>query len=88
MAVQELILHVCADPDAAVPDIVYPTLQTEQSTVAVSHNVAPEPVAIVGVPLGQVQVLAVHVKVLKALFVPHVAVPPPLYPVLHATVTV
>ena len=63
--VQEAALHVCADPDAAVADIVYPTLHALQSTVDVSHNEAPDPVAIVGVPLGQVQVLAVQVNVLN-----------------------
>jgi len=34
-----------------------------------------------------VQVLAVHVNTLKRLLVPHVAIPPPLYPALHVTVT-
>ena len=41
-------------------DIVYPALHTLQSTVDVSHNVAPEPVPMVGVPFGQVQVLELH----------------------------
>ena len=65
VAVQESTLHVCADPEAAVADIVYPASQTLQSTVAVSHNVPPEPDAIVGVPYGQVHVLAAHVNVLN-----------------------
>ena len=86
--VQEAAVHVCADPDAAVADIVYPASQTLQSTVAVSHNEAPDPVAIVGVPLGQVQVLAVQVNVLKVPPVLHVAVPLPVNPSLHVTITV
>ena len=88
VVVQESTLHVCADPDTAVADIVYPASQTLQSTVAVSHNEAPDPVAIEGVPLGQVHVLAEQVNALKVPPVPHVAVPPPLYPVSHVTVTV
>ena len=35
-----------------------------------------------------VQGLAIHANVLNRPFVPHVAVPPPIYPVLHVTVTV
>ena len=77
VAVQVLALHVCAEPDAAVAEIVYPALHTLQSTVDVSHRVAPEPVPMVGVPFGQVQISAVQVNVLKTPFVPHVAVPPP-----------
>ena len=60
-----LTSHVCADPEAAVVDSVYPSLQLLQSTVSVSHNVPADPVAKVGEPLGQVQVLAVHVSVLN-----------------------
>ena len=72
---------------AALADIVYPALHAEQSIVAVSHIVAPEPDAIVGVPFGQVHILAVHVNVLNSPFLPHVAVPPPEYPaVSHVTV--
>ena len=87
-AVQVFSTHVCADPEAAVADMVYPALQLLQSTVAVSHNVPAFPVARVGVPLGQVQVLATHVGVLKVPLVLQVAVPLPLYPELHVTVTV
>ena len=87
VAVQESTLHVCADPDTAVADIVYPASQTLQSTVAVSHNEAPDPVAIVGVPLGQVHVLAEQANALKVPPILHVAVPPPVYPVLQVTVT-
>ena len=54
--VHVLATHVCAEPEAAVADMVYPVLQTEQSTVSVSHNVPPVPDDVVGVPLGQVQV--------------------------------
>ena len=86
--VQVLAMQVCADPDAAVADIVKPEEQTLQSTVAVSHNVPADPVARVGVPFGHVHVFAAHVNVLKAPFVPHVAVPLPVYPMLHVTVTV
>ena len=81
-------IHVCADPEAAVADMVYPALQLLQSTVAVSHNVPPNPVAKVGVPPGQVQVLAAHVGLLKVPLVLQVAVPLPLYPVSHVTGTV
>mgnify|MGYP006122599665 CR=1 FL=1 len=38
--------------------------------------------------MGQVQVLATHVGVLKVPLVLQVAVPLPLYPELHVTVTV
>ena len=86
--VQVLAMQVCADPDAAVADIVKPEEQTLQSTVAVSHNVPADPVARVGVPFGHVHVFAAHFNVLKAPFVPHVAVPLPVYPMLHVTVTV
>ena len=61
-AVHVFSMHVCADPEAAVADMVYPALQLLQSAVSVvSHNVPAVPVARVGVPLGQVQVLAAHV---------------------------
>ena len=56
-----MALQVCADPDTAVAEIVYPTLHALQSAVAVSHNVPPDPVANVGDPLGQVQTLATQV---------------------------
>ena len=87
-AVHEFSRHICADPEAAVADMVYPALQLLQSAVAVSHNVPAVPVARVGVPLGQVQVLAVHVSVLKVPLVLQIAVPPPLYPAIHVTGTV
>ena len=78
-----------ADTDAAVAEILYPTLHALQSNVAVSQSVAPEPDAMVGVPLGQVHVLALHVNELNSPLIPHVAVPPPVNPeVLHMTVTV
>ena len=56
VAVHVFTLHVCADPAAAVAEIVYPELHALQSTVASSHNVAPDPDDVVGVPFGQVQV--------------------------------
>ena len=87
-AVHVFSMHVCADPEAAVADMVYPALQPLQSTVAVSHNVPAFPVARVGVPLGQVQVLATHVGLVKVSLVVQVAVPLPLYPEIHVTVTV
>ena len=87
-AVHVFSMHVCADPEAAVADMVYPALQLLQSTVAVSHNVPPNPVAKVGVPPGQVQVFAAHVGLLKVPLVLQVAVPLPLYPVSHVTGTV
>ena len=87
-AVHVFSLHVCADPEAAVADMVYPALQLLQSTVAVSHSVPPNPVAKVGVPPGQVQVFAAHVGLLKVPLVLQVAVPLPLYPELHVTETV
>lgn len=54
------LLNEDADPAAAVAEIVpsymvYPTSQAEQSIVAASHNVPPDPVTTVGVPFGQVQ---------------------------------
>ena len=87
-AVHVFSRHVCSDPEAAVADMVYPALQLLQSTVAVSHNVPAFPVARVGVPLGQVQVLAAHVGVVKVPLVLQVAVPLPLYPEIHVTATV
>ena len=81
-------IHVCADPEAAVADMVYPALQLLQSAVSVSHNVPAFPVARVGVPLGQVQVLATHAGLSKIPLVVQVAVPLPLYPEIHVTVTV
>ena len=59
--VHGLATQVCADPETAVADIVYPALQLLQSTVSVSHNVPADPAAIVGVPFGQVHILATHV---------------------------
>ena len=59
-AVHVFSMHVCADPEAAVAESVYPVLQLLQSTVEVSHKVPPDPVGIVGVPPGQVQELASH----------------------------
>ena len=37
VAVHVFTLHVCADPDAAVAEIVYPALHALQSTVDVSQ---------------------------------------------------
>jgi len=87
-AVHVFSRHICADPEAAVADMVYPALQLLQSTVAVSHNVPAFPVARVGVPLGQVQVLATHIGLSKVPLVLQVAVPLPLYPELQLTATV
>ena len=60
-----LTTQVCAEPEAAEAEIVYPGLQAEQSTVAISHNVPPDPVATVFVPPGQVQELGAQDKVLN-----------------------
>jgi len=60
-----LTTQVCAEPEAAVADMVYPASQLLQSTVAVSHNVPPDPVASVSVPSGQVQELGTQDKVLN-----------------------
>ena len=60
-----LTTQVCAEPEAAEAEIVYPGLQAEQSTVAISHNVPPDPVATVFVPSGQVQELGTQDKVLN-----------------------
>ena len=50
--------HVCDPAAAAVAEIVYPVSHVEQSTPATSQRVpAVVPVATVGVPFGQVQVL-------------------------------
>ena len=86
-AVHVLALHVDADPEAAVLEMVYPVLHELQSTVAVLQSVPPEPEAKVGEPFGQVHIFAAHVKVLKYPFVPQVAVPPPLYPEVQVIVT-
>ena len=59
-AVHVLALHVDADPEAAVLEMVYPVLHELQSTVDSSHSVAPEPDEIVGVPFGQVHVFSEH----------------------------
>ena len=61
VVVQVSALHVCADPDAAVAEIVYPVLHALQSTVASSHNVAPDPDDVVGVPFGHVHILTLQV---------------------------
>ena len=87
-AVHVLALHVDADPEAAVLEMVYPVLHELQSTVAVLQSVPPEPEAKVGEPFGQVHIFAAHVKVLKYPFVPQVAVPPPVYPEVQVIVTV
>ena len=82
------LTQVCC-PVAGAADNRYPALQALQSSAElVPHNVPADPVARVGVPLGQVQVLAAHVNVLKVPLVLQVAVPLPLYPELHVTVTV
>ena len=62
---QEIALHVCAEPDAAAVDIVYPASHALQSMVGMSHNEAPVPDAIVGDPLGHVHMLAVQDNVLN-----------------------
>ena len=54
LGVQVLASHVCADPEAAAADNVYPSAHTLQSTVSLSHSVAPVPSNTVGVPNGQV----------------------------------
>ena len=64
-AVHVLALHVDADPEAAVLEMVYPVLHELQSTVAVLQSVPPEPEAKVGEPFGQVHIFAAHVMVLK-----------------------
>ena len=89
VGVQVLALHVCADPEAAGADIVYPALQALQSSAElVPHNVPTDPVATVFVPPGQVQVLAAQVTVLNVrVAAVHVAVPLPLYPASQVTVT-
>ena len=61
-------------------------MQRLQSTVAVSQSVPALPLAIVGVPFGQVQVFAIQETVLNRPLVPHVTVPLPVYPVLQVTV--
>ena len=67
--------HICDPPAAAVAESVYPVEQEEQSTPATSQRVPADPVATVGVPFEQVQVLAEHfTTLLKRPFVPHVAV--------------
>ena len=65
-AVQGSAVHVCK-PRAAVAEMVYPVLHAEQSTVlSVSHFVSlVGPVATVGIPFGQVHVLASHVGLVK-----------------------
>ena len=79
VAVQVLALHVCADPAAAVAEIVYPVLQAEQSTCPlVSHNSPSVPVDTVLVPSVQEQVLTIHVCA-----VPAAAVAEIVYPVSH-----
>lgn len=59
-------LHVCADPEAASAEIVYPASHTLQSTSAsISQSVPSLPSYTVAVPLGQVQILTVQIKVLN-----------------------
>ena len=50
--------HICDPPAAAVAVIAYPESHAEQSTPAMSQRVPADPVATVGVPFGQVHVLA------------------------------
>ena len=88
VGVQVLALHICADPEAAAADNVYPSEHTLQSTVAVSQSVAPDPAAIVGVPFGQVHILATQVgREFHCKSEPHTVVPEPDHPGLHVTVT-
>ena len=64
--VQVLALQVDAVPAAAASESVYPVLQALQSTCsAVSQSVPALPSNNVGVPLGQVQILIVQIKVLN-----------------------
>ena len=86
LGVQVLASHVCADPEAAVADNVYPSEHTLQSTVAVSQSVAPDPAAIVGVPFGQVHILATQVGTdFHCKSEPHTVVPEPDHPGSHVT---
>ena len=83
-----LASHVCADSDAAVADNVYPSEHTLQSTVAVSQSVAPVPSNTVGVPFGQVHILATQVGTeFHRKSESHTVVPEPDHPGLHVTVT-
>ena len=75
----ELPLHVCADPETAAADNVYPVEQALQSSVDVSQYVAPVPSNTVGVPFGQVHVLTLHVCA-----DPDAAAVDNVYPILHS----
>ena len=89
VGVQVLVTHIWADPEAATADNEYPVLHLLQSTVEVSQSVAPVPSNTVGVPFGQVHVLATQVRTgLHCKFEPHVVVPEPDHPGLHVTVMV
>ena len=80
VGVHVLPLHVEAVPAAAALESVYPTVQLLQSTCsAVSQSVPALPSNNVGVPLGQVQILALHVDA-----VPAAAASESVYPVLQA----
>ena len=75
-----------ADSEAAAADNVYPTEQILQSTVAVSQSVAPDPAAIVGVPFGQVHILATQVGTdFHCKSEPQTVVPEPDHPGSHVT---
>jgi hypothetical protein len=91
MGLHVFATHVCADPEAAAADNVYPTEHMLQSTVDVSQSVAPVPSNKVGVPNGQVHILATqvgrefHCTFVEGKFEPHTVVPEPDHPGSHVT---
>ena len=76
-------------PHVAVPPPAYPALHVTVTVCVVVPVMDPLAALLELATLpAAVQVLAEHVRVLNLPLVPHVAVPPPVYPVSHFTVTV
>ena len=83
------VLNLPLVPHVAVPPPAYPALHVTVTVCVVVPVMDPLAALLELATLpAAVQVLAEHVKVLNLPLVPQVAVPPPVYPVLHVTVTV
>ena len=89
LAAHASVLKAPFVPHVAIPPPVYPSSHVTVTVCPVVPVMDPL-VALLELAMlpAAVQVLAEHVKVLNWPFVPQVAAPPPVYPVLHVTVTV
>ena len=88
IAAQVMVLKVPPVPHAAVPLPVYPTSQVTATVCSVVPVILPVVALFELATCVTAQASAAQVMVLKDPSVRHVAVPLPVYPAMHITVTV